>query len=327
MKLKTMQLATKDPLSTLNQSTARAESVVNLWLRAQSAAATADPAETNIDRVHTAVHALWRLAAIRKTLPTLVPRDQLTMEPIDVSLLTESASLAESIFNAWLATQETVDPADIDIDRVNTTIHALYRLASIRKTLPDIVNMNSRRAIAEIRDRTQVVKGLAECIHDIERRAKEEFDAANPRDPDADDDACDALREYRDNGLSDEDYYEDYKNDDDEYVDVNAEDFSLVRELEKREAKLSARIEARLASVSRCPRFRSPVAKSLNETLAMIANLPFPASPQPETQNPQLATRNSQLETKNPQQTTNDFQIATRNSQLVFPKSAIDSPP
>ena len=94
-----MQLETPS-LSTLNETVSLAEQTLNRWLRAQSdtvIADTADPTIIKIDRLNTAVHALWRLTAIRKTLPRLIPYDQLNLDPIDVSSIADSAAIAEKL--------------------------------------------------------------------------------------------------------------------------------------------------------------------------------------------------------------------------------------
>ena len=320
-----MKLETKNQLSTLTDSVSNAESILNKYLRHQSSTASADPTAINIDRAHTAVHALWRLTAIRKTIPTLTPHDQLTLEPIDVSSLTDSTALAEQIFNLWLKHHDSLDPSEIQIDRVNTTIHALYRLASIRKTLPEIKSLNCCRTFKEIGDRARLARQVSDLARKIERRAKEEFDVAHPRHPDDDDDVPFSLDIYRDNGLSDEDYYEDLEkieNDEDDDLNDADEQSDFSKQL-KRFKKLSACVEARRASISRCPRFRSPLAQTLHNTIGMIAKLPdslYPP-PQPETETPQQATSHAQQAPSNPQRTTN-------NKQRTIPKSAItNSPP
>ena len=288
-----MQLAT-DNLSTLNDTVALAESTVNRWLRHET-----DTADLDIDRLNTAVHALWRLTAIRKTLPKLIPYEQLNLDSIDVSSLADSASLAESLYNGWMRRQSTADPADIDIDCINASIHALARLASIRKTLPEIKGMNVCRTFNEIGDRAKLARQVSDLARDIERRAKEQFDAAHPQHPRYPEDDTDVplyLSIYRDNGLSDEDYDEDLRkiaNDDEDDEPNDADKQSDFNKQLNRIKKLSACVEARRASISRCPRFHSPLAQTLHRTIGMIAKLPAALSPSSQPELPESGPPNS----------------------------------
>ena len=303
-----MQLAT-DNLSTLNDTVALAELTVNRWLRHES-----DTADIDVDRLNTAVHALWRLTAIRKTIPQLIPYEQLTPDPIDVSSITDSVALAESLYNGWMRRQSTADPADIDIDCINAAIHALHRLGAIRKTLPEIKSMNNCRIFKEIGDRAKLAREVSDRARDIEREANENFDTAHSNDFDDDND--------NDYELTDWPYDDDDVGQPPSAVDSSHSATSDQQLAISNKHFLNPQSAIRNPQLRVCPTFRSPLAQTLHNTIGMIAKLPDPLIPssQPETgnskpdpQNPQLATRNSQLATSSPHSAFHTPQSAIRN--------------